>query len=327
MSTVLVTGALGAIGSWVVRRLVAEEIPFVAFDARADFSLLPDLQDRFELVQGDILDRAQLGQIVREHGVRRILHLAALMPPACEADPPLGYRINLLGALNVFEVAREQGLERVVFMSSKAQYGTITGEHAPPAFAPIPESYRGVPVDVYGSTKLALEDAARHYRRLFGLDLLTLRLGSTYGPGKLARHGAVGLKSRIVEAGFHGEPFEVPDPDHRDDVVYNLDVARAVVLAAFAQRPEHWQFNIAGGELVSLREFAREVMRLCPQHRLTLGPSAGPQSPGTSGLMSIERARAELGYVPEYPGTSGIAHYLEHLQRLVPGGGASVVSS
>ncbi|HVA24898.1 MAG TPA: NAD(P)-dependent oxidoreductase [Chloroflexota bacterium] len=315
--SVLVTGALGAIGSWVVRRLIEQEAPFTAMDWRADFSLLPDLEGQFEFVEGDILDREALGRLVRERGVRRILHLAALMPPACEQDPLRGYQVNFLGALNVFDVARELGLERVVFMSSKARYGAVTGRHLPPTFKPITEDYEGQPLDVYGSTKLALEDAARHYRRLCSLDLITLRLGTTYGPGKLARHGVVGLKSRIVEMAFHGQPMVVSNPDYADDAVYNRDVAKAIVLACSAPQREHWQFNVSGGQLVTLRQFTQEVMRLCPRHQLTFDESPA-EPPKTAGLLSGARARAELGFQPDFPGLTGIADYVAHLERLAP---------
>jgi UDP-glucose 4-epimerase len=313
---VLVTGALGAIGSWVVRRLVEQGEPVVAVDWRADFSLIPDLERDVLFVEGDILNRDWLSGLVKDHGVRRILHLAALMPPACEEDPLRGYQVNFTGALNIFEVARDQRLERVVFMSSKARYGAVTGRHTAPEFEPLTEDYQNVPLDVYGSTKLALEEAARHFRRLYDLDLITLRLGSTYGPGKLARHGAVGLACRIVEMAFAGQPFVVPTPGQRDDMVYNRDVAKAIVLAGFAPRTEHWQFNISGGQLVTIREFAEEAMRLCPRHQLTIdNASPNPAKPSTASLMSIARARAELGYEPDFPGVSGVAHYVEHLRQ------------
>lgn len=323
MKPVLVTGALGAIGSWVIRRLLSDGIPFVALDSRPDFSLVADIEGGFDFVRGDILDRDGLAQLTRDRGVKRILHLAALMPPACEQNPLLGYRVNFAGALNIFDVARELNLERVVFMSSKARYGAMTGRYAAPEFEPVPEDYQGEPLDVYGSTKLALEDAARHYRRLHSLDLVALRLASTFGPGKLARHGAVGLLSRVVEMGYSGQPFVVPRPEQKSDVVYNHDVAKAIVLAGFAPASEHWQFNISGGQMTSVREFADEVMRLCPRHQLTIesAESTGSMAPwraepSTGSRMSIERARAELGFEPDFPGTSGIAHYLEHLERM-----------
>src|ERR687886_1268311 len=111
---VLVTGGLGAIGSWVVRRLIDEGQPCLVYDAREDYSLLPDLQGQFALVVGDILDRDYLKKTAQDAAVRRIIHLAALMPPACEADPTRGYQVNLLGSLTVFDVARDLGIERVV---------------------------------------------------------------------------------------------------------------------------------------------------------------------------------------------------------------------
>lgn len=316
-SPVLVTGGTGSIGSWVVRRLVEERRPVVLYGRRADFTLLPELQGKVPFIQGDILDRDRLAGVAREVGARRIIHLAALVVPACEADPSRGYQVNLLGALNVFDVARDLGLERVVFASSKGAYGAITGEHAPPTFKPLPEDYVGPILNVYGSTKRALEEAAGHYRRLWDLDLIALRFGSTYGPGKLAHHGGPGLTSRIVELGFLGEPFTVPTPDYTDDVVYNRDVAKAVVLACFAPRPAHWQFNISSETLVSLRQFAQEVMRLCPGHRLALDEaSRAPARAGSACLLSNARARQELGYVPDFPGLAGVADYLEHLERL-----------
>ncbi len=317
---VLVTGAMGAIGSWVTRRLVEEGHPLVAFDARADYTLLRDLEGRIPFVQGDLLDRDGLAATVRASGARCIVHLAALMPPACEADPALGYRVNLLGALNVFDVARELGVGRVVFASSKSRYGAMDGEYGAPTFRPVTEEYVGTPpLDVYGSTKLALEDAARHYRRLWNMDLIALRFGSTYGPGKLQRHGALSLKSRIVEMGALGEPFAVPTPEAIDDVVYNRDLAKAVLLACSAPRPEHWQFNISGGQLVTIREFTIETMRCCPEHRLSLDESSRdtrpPGTPATNGLLSNARARAELGYEPDFPGVAGVADYVDWVRR------------
>jgi UDP-glucose 4-epimerase len=313
---VLVTGGLGSIGSWVVRRLAQEGRPFVVYGRRASFALLPELEGKITFVQGDILDRERLADVVRQTGARRIIHLAALVVPACEADPSRGYQVNLLGALNLFDIARDLGLERVVFGSSKGAYGAIVGEHGPPTFKPLTEEYAGVIQNVYGSTKRALEESARHYRRLWDLDLIALRFGSTYGPGKLAHHGGPGLTSRIVELGFLGEPFIVPTPDYTDDMVYNADVAKAVLLACFAPRPEHWQFNISSQTLVSLREFSGEVMRHCPNHRLTIDESGAPSDRfGSNVLLDNTRARQELGYVPDYPGPSGVADYVEHLRR------------
>src|SRR5438094_576747 len=82
-----------------------------------------------------------------------------------------GYRVNVLGSMNVFDAARDNAVERVVFTSSKAVYGSLGGAHSAPVYEPVTEDHVGQTTNVYGASKKALEDAAYHYRRLFGLDI------------------------------------------------------------------------------------------------------------------------------------------------------------
>jgi UDP-glucose 4-epimerase len=323
VTAVLVTGGFGAIGSFVVRRLVADGHQVVVYSRQANTSLVPDVARDVQHVAGDVQDKERLAQAVRDFGVTRIIHLAAALGGVLEQDPPVGYRVNVLGGLNVFDVARDLHLERVVFTSSKAYYGALVGEFAAPTYEPVTEDYVGQTSNVYGATKKALEDAAYHYRRLFGLAVIALRLGSTYGPGK--GRGATGhvgypqLKARIVDSAVAGEPFSVPMADLLDDIVYNADVAYGAVLACFAAPTAQWQFNIAGGRLVSVREFAEEVMRVVPAHRLSFeaaNGAAGAVPRNVTGRLSIDRARAELGYEPQFPGVTGVADYVNRLAAL-----------
>jgi nucleoside-diphosphate-sugar epimerase len=315
---VLVTGGFGAIGSFVVRRLLDDRRRVVVYSRNANHALVPDLREHITHAPGDVQDRERLASVVAEFGVKRIIHLAAALGSALERDPPLGYRVNVLGGLNIFEVARDQQLERVVFASSKANYGALAGDYGPPTFRPVTEDYVGQTSNVYGANKKALEDAAFHYRRLFGLDLIALRLGSTYGPGKggSAHAGYPGLKAYIVASALKGEPFEVPMPDVVDDIVYNRDVAKGAVLACFAPQTEHWQFNIAGGQLSSVRQYVEEVMRVVPEHRLSIASTtdASAIARNVTGLLSIDRARTELGYEPDFPAMAGVSDYVAMLR-------------
>ncbi len=316
MTAVLVTGGFGAIGSFVLRRLVDEGHDVVVYSRHENYSLVPDLRGTGRHVAGDVQDRDRLTSAVREYGVTRIIHLAAALGAVLEQDPPVGYRVNVLGSMNVFDVARDLGLERVVLTSSKAVYGTLRGAHTAPSYVPVSEDYVGQTSNVYGATKKALEDAAYHYRRLFGLDIIALRLGSTFGPGKgrPGTHvGYPGLKSRIIDAALSGEAFAIPWADVQDDIVYNRDVAKGAVLACFAPKSEHWQFNIATGALTSIREYAEEVRRVVPTHRLSFDDSPRPAPGNVTGILSIERARAELGYEPDFPGASAVSDYVATL--------------
>jgi len=78
--TILLTGGMGAIGSWVARELVGAGHRLVLYDARTDFSLIPDLEGRVDVVTGDLLDLPCLVRTVLGKKVERILHLAAMLP-------------------------------------------------------------------------------------------------------------------------------------------------------------------------------------------------------------------------------------------------------
>lgn len=295
----------------------------MVFSRHENYALVPDLRDSVHHAAGDVQDLATLSQAMRSHGVQRVIHLAAALGGSLERDPPHGYRVNVLGSMNVFDAARQNGVERVVVTSSKAVYGRLRGPHAAPVYEPVTEDYVGQTNNVYGATKKALEDAAFHYRRLFDQDIIALRLGSTFGPGKGrpgSHVGYPGLKARIVEAALNGEAFAVPMAEVQDDIVYNHDVAKGAVLACFAPRSEHWQFNIATGALTSIREFAQAVMRAVPGHSLSIDEAQAGAAPpaNVTGILSVARARAELGYEPDYPGASGVADYVDRARSLIP---------
>src|SRR3712207_9049540 len=106
----LVTGSSGCIGAWVVAQLVRDGTPVVALDASDDDHRLRLLLDDDELsglvrVRGDITNLDGLERTFDEHGITRVVHLAALQVPFCRADPPLGARVNVVGTVNVLEAA------------------------------------------------------------------------------------------------------------------------------------------------------------------------------------------------------------------------------
>jgi len=124
--TTLVTGAFGCIGAWVVRGLLASGERPVVFDLGDDpwrVRMIAgfDAPSRVVTVRGDITDRESLGDVVRDHGIRRVIHLAAWQVPLCRQDPPRGAAINVVGTANVFEVARASAgqIERVVYASAR----------------------------------------------------------------------------------------------------------------------------------------------------------------------------------------------------------------
>ena len=313
MAKFLVTGGFGAIGSWVTRHLVNDGHDVTVLSRRLDHALLPDVGQSVRHHAGSILDLDCVRQAITSNSVDHVIHCAAALGGAGERDPRLGYETNIIGSLNVFQAAHEAEIQRVVYTSTKGVYGRLRRKYGAPEFAPISEDVEGHPYGVYGASKKATEGAAEQCRRLWGMEIIALRLGSTFGPGKGGQHaGYSGMKARIIQAALDGTPLTVDNPDVLDDVVYNSDVGRAHVQAVFAKSSKHQVFNIACGQLVSLREWTEKVMHHCPGHQLVFGESnESVIGNATRGLLDISLARIELGYEPQFPGTLGVEDYVE----------------
>ncbi len=314
---VLVTGGLGAIGSYVVRALVEAGARPVAYSTRGDTRLIADVADRVDVVQGDVVDLAELLRAVRQHDVTHVVHLASLVVPTSQANPLRALKVNVEGALHVFEAARLLGLRRVVYMSSKGVLGTMAGDAAHPTYRPLDETEPPRPADVYSVTKLAVEQLAEHYARDFGVDVIGLRLTTTYGPGKGARHGFAATLTRLIEAAARGEPCHLErGAEQRDDMIYHGDVAQGVLRACFAPAPEHRLFHLGSGRATSYGEFVAALRRQVPGADVQVGPGLDPYGRRSYCVFDVGRARRELGYAPAYDADRGIADHLAVIRRL-----------
>lgn len=315
---VLVTGGLGAIGSWVVRELVASGHRPVVFDVTADTRLVVDVADRMTVYTGSVTNLAAVLRIAKAHRVRRAIHLAALMPPACYADPADAIRVNVQGTVALLEAAQLLEWERLVYFSSKAVYGEVGQIHRYPTYQPVTEEHPLQPTDIYGTTKLLSEQIIERYRREAGLDVITLRMGSTFGPGK-TRHGSLSFYSEAIGRAHRGLPVRFPrEEDWKTDLIYNADVGRAAVLACFAGSPRRTVFNIASGRGVTLVEFRQALQRSFPQVTFQWAGllELQPEAPRTHYVMDTLRAREDLGFEPGFTLEQAMAHFAEMSARL-----------
>jgi len=186
--TVLVTGGAGFIGSHFVGHLLASDADarivclddFNAYYAPAakranvaSFAANP----RVTIVEGSITDVTLIRRVMNEHGVRRIVHLAAYAGVRSSGSMPLVYEeTNVRGTLVLLEAARSELLESFVLVSSSTVYG---------AGAAVPfqeDAPLGVPLSLYGITKRSAELMGLHYQAVHGLPVVCLRPFSVYGP-------------------------------------------------------------------------------------------------------------------------------------------------
>ncbi len=314
---VLVTGASGLIGAHVTQALLDQGAEPVACDTAPFVPPMGADKGDVPFVQADVSDLDAVSSILETYQIDRIVHSAAILARTCQEDPSLALNVNVIGSLNVLEAALRLGLARVVLASSIGVYGSTT-------YDPVDEAHPLNPTTVYGSAKVLVEACGHAYRKNHGMEFVALRYGATYGPGpkKPTSTGvATDLRSFFERAVHSGEVILSDQDDLKRPLVYVKDAARATALACCREEPAPSAvFNVAGDRAVSLAECAEILAQLLPGlkiNRPEKPPEQGAVRP-QSVVLSIDRAREELGYEPEYSLKRGIGEYVQWLQERAP---------
>lgn len=287
--TVMVTGGNGLIGSRIIRKLQERGEDVMSFDLAPPRSNLPlhrHLAD-VPFYRGDITQIPHLLEAVNTHGVTRIIHMAALLPPDTEDRPHFGMQVNIVGTNNVFEVARWTDVERVVYASSIAVYGVqeTFGDR------PLVEDDLTAPINVYGMTKAANDFSAWKYRDRYGLDLRGIRIGTVFGHGRTT--GMTGMIGGLmVSLPALGRPVAMPfNPNEASPMIHAEDAAEVFVQVALSGALNHHVY-LTGGHLATIGDMADVVRRFIPDAQITTGQQAVPHVY----LVDNSRMLADVGY-------------------------------
>ena len=260
-TTVLVTGGCGFIGTWVVRELLGRGLRVVVLDAKerpARWERVIGAQsDSVPLVQGSLLDRALLGRLFDEHQVTNVIHLAALLTPACQADPWEGCRVNVLGSVALLEQMRTSAIriQGFSYASSVAVFGDEP-DHASGA-----RGDAAGPPTFYGAFKKSAELIAQQYWRHFQIASVGIRPQVAYGPEREV--GLTAGPSLAARAAARGEAFCISYTGH---VGYDYveDVARAFVRGAMETPPEAHVVDLPG-EMADVNEVIAAIAAVAPE--------------------------------------------------------------
>ena len=317
---VLVTGGLGMVGSHVTRALVASGRRPVIYDSETSTALIADVAAQCDVIQGNLDDLPRLMGVMGEHKPTAILHFAAQVGPLVEAFPWAALNANLVGTAGIFECARLMGIERVLFPSSKMVYGHVAQRHRHPVYDAVAEDHPREPISFYGKLKRGCEDVAAHYAQLYQLDIVALRFGSSFGPGKAGRSKAIPVMG-LIEAAIGNQPFRLEcGAEQGDDFCYAGESANAVMAALDApvQRGKFRAFNISSGELVTLGQIVSILGELFPGWNGSAGPGLDYRKIGTGYYfrMDLEQAREQLGFRPKFDFRSAVKDYAALLERL-----------
>jgi UDP-glucose 4-epimerase len=306
MSTILVTGGAGYIGSHVARQLVERGERIVVLDNLS--TGFPEAVLGAPLVVGDVGDRALVDRVLAENGVDTVMHFAAhTVVPESVSDPLKYYGNNTCATRSLLASCAAAGVSHFVFSSTAAVYGM-------PESGIADENTETVPINPYGSSKLMSEMMLRDLCAATSMRHVILRYFNVAGcdPGgrigqstpnatlliKVACEHAVGLRPRLS---VFGTDYRTPDGTCIRDYIHVDDLARAHLdaLDYLRSRGVSTVFNCGYGHGYSVREVIDAVERISGR-KLTVVDE--PRRTGDPPMLIArsERLTETLGWSPQH---------------------------
>ena len=304
ISKILVTGGAGFIGSHLVDRLLSEDYQVTVLDnlSCGDLKNISYPQNKnFRFLRGDIRNFGQVKNALKD--VDAVFHEAALVSVTQSVqDPILANNINVTGTLNVLKASADLGVKRLMFASSAAVYG----ESSTPEKT---EDTVASPFSPYGISKLAAENYARSFYKLYGLETVSLRYFNVYGPRQSfdlnsAYGGVITIfLNRLLR---NMPPIIYGDGEQSRDFVYVEDIVESNMLALKTKNAAGDYLNIGSGEKISVNRVAEVLKRLLEKENLqNIYANARPGEVKHT-YANIEKARRILGYCPRFSFDEGL---------------------
>ncbi|HEV2500455.1 MAG TPA: UDP-glucose 4-epimerase GalE [Terriglobia bacterium] len=304
---ILVTGGAGYIGSHTAKALAWKGFEPVTLD---DLSAGQRDAVRWgELVEGDFGSREILRGIFARHKIEAVFHFAASASVGESVrDPRSFYHNNVTNTLTLLDAMLDAGVKTMIFSSSAATYGN-------PERVPMPEDHRQLPINPYGETKLAIEQALRWYGAAYGLRWVAFRyfnaagadpegeIGERHNPEEhLIPRIIQAVLGQIPEVQIYGVDYPTPDGTALRDYIHVSDLADAHVLGLeYLQKSgESAAFNLGTSKGHSVREVIQTVEKVSGRK---VPFSEAPRRVGDPPALVADGSKAmrAFGWQPQYP--------------------------
>jgi UDP-glucose-4-epimerase GalE len=300
---VLVTGGAGYVGSHAAKALRQAGHEVVIYDNLTAGHHAAALGA--PLIEGDTGDVDAVRRAIRETRATAVMHFAAWLSVGDSVRDPAGYyRNNVLGTLGTLEAMAAEGCRQFVFSSTCAVYGE-------PVETPIRETHPTAPINAYGQTKLAVEQALPHFERAYGVRSICLRyfnaagadpdgeLGEDHAPEIHVIPRAFAAASGGAPLDVFGEDYPTPDGTCLRDYVHVADLADAHIraLAWLAAGGASGCYNVGTEHPSSVRDVIASVERTTGR---TVAWRPAPRRAGDPAILyaSAQKIRADLGWAP-----------------------------
>jgi nucleoside-diphosphate-sugar epimerase len=319
----LITGGAGFVGINIAAALLQRGERVVLFDqspvpdvARRHLEALPG---QLLGLTGDVCNRDQLIGAMREQGIRKLVHGAAITAglEREKREAPLIVAVNTIGTIEVLEAALACNVSRVVQLGTGSVYG-----RSPAGKSIIYEDDPPCPESLYGISKYAAESVARRYRKTRGLDIAVGRLGVVFGRWEYNTGVRDTLSTplqllKMAEAGGVAR-FTANLPD---DWVYATDIATAVTAMLDVPRLNEEIYHLATGRRWSVPRWCARLQSAFPAFcfeetddpaRVTIGAAA----PAARAPFAVARIQAATGFEARYDEAAAFEDYLQWHRHL-----------
>ena len=297
MSSILVTGGAGFIGSHLVNHLLdlGHQVHVIDdfndfYDARIKEQNLQEAasHSNFTLHRADICDVEGIAALFRQHRFQIVAHLAARAGVWLSLERPLLYQqVNIQGTLNLLEQARHHDVEKFIFASSSSVYGN---NKKVPFSEDDPVDY---PISPYAATKRAGELLCHTYHHLYKMPIFCLRFFTVYGPRNRPDLAIYKFSKNI----YHGDPIDVfGDGSMQRDFTYIGDIIDGV-LRAIDKCNGYRIYNLGESRPVKLGDLIAAIERTVGKQAKINRKSMQPGDV-TRTYADVSRASSELGYNP-----------------------------
>ncbi|GLT00860.1 UDP-N-acetylglucosamine 4-epimerase [Sphingobium jiangsuense] len=313
-SPIVVTGVAGFIGHATAHRLLERGETVIGVDIVNDY-YDPSLKEarlatfngrrEFAFHRADVADAAAMAALVRDNGVRRVIHLAAQAGVRYSLENPFAYEhSNLAGHLSIMEACRHApGFEHLVYASSSSVYG----ERPMGGKGFTEEEPATSPVSLYAATKRSCELMSQSYAKLYGFPQTGLRFFTVYGPWGRPDMAYFSFTDRILR----GEPIEVYGEGRMArDFTYIDDIVDGILgaLDHVPQQGEHRVLNIGDSHPVGLMEMIETLEKAIGREAEKI---MRPMQPGdvTATYADVSKLNAICGYRPKVMLAEGLDRF------------------
>lgn len=303
---ILITGAGGYIGSFMVKRLLERGDEVIAVD-NLERGRRGVIDRRAEFIQGDVGDSKLLNNVFSENSIDSVIHFAGLISMSeSMKKPEIYFENNTFASLKLIDVAVKNKVKKFIFSSTAGVYGN-------PQEVPIPEDHPTNPTNPYGESKLMFENILSWYQKIFDLSFISLRYFNAAGAsldGSLGENHSpeshiipLAIKSILENKEFNlfGTDYKTPDGTCVRDYIHVVDLIESHVLALnkLENNSGGFFYNVGTGKGYSNKEVLQMIEKVSNQ-KINIVEKEKRPGDADQLIADSKKINDELKFAPKY---------------------------